>query len=117
VLILSCTNKEIKGEKEISACTWKKPHSSQALVSCNISLLYSSLLPLTSLEKSMMGTVSGGCRAVASVGLSVMSLTNLSGIVAGLAFLSSWTSSIWPTLIGEMGTGAMETEFGNVSKN
>ena len=50
-------------------------------------------------------------RVVASVRLSVMSLTNLSGIVVGLAFLSSWTSSMCPTLTGERGTGAIGIEL------
>lgn len=44
---------------------------------------------------------------VTRVGLSVMSLRNLSGIL-DLDFPSSWTSSICPILRGEMGTGAME---------
>lgn len=52
-------------------------------------------------------------KAVASAGLSVMSLINLSGIVVGFAILSSWTSSMCPTLIGGMGTGAMETIWSN----
>ena len=54
----------------------------------------------------------GGERVIAGVGLSVISRTNLSGIIFGLVFLSSWTSSMWPTLMEEMGTGAMETEVG-----
>lgn len=59
-----------------------------------------------------MGMSVGDDRAVAGSGLSVISLTNLSGIVVGLPFLSSWTSSMCPTLMGgESGTGAMETEL------
>lgn len=51
-------------------------------------------------------------RGMASrVGLSVTSRTNLSGIVFGLIFLSSWTSSM---LMGGLETGrvAMHVEFG-----
>ena len=54
----------------------------------------------------------GGERALADVDLSVMSRTNLRGIVSGLVFLSSITSSMCPTLMEEMGTEAMESEFG-----
>lgn len=57
-----------------------------------------------------MGMALGDNGAGASVGLSVLSLTNLSGIVVGLDFLSSWTSAMCPTLIGERGAGAIETE-------
>ena len=63
-------------------------------------------MSLTSLEKSMTGTSHAGDRdTVPGVGLSSVSLTNLAGILVGLDFLSSWTSTMWPTLIGEMGSG------------
>jgi len=63
----------------------------------------------------MVGMVLRDGRTVAGAGLSVTSLTNLSGIVAGLSFLSSWTSSKWPALIGAIETGDFEAEFGNMS--
>lgn len=63
-----------------------------------------------------MGMSEDETKGVAGVGLSFMSLINLSGMVLGLNFLSSCTSSICPTLIEEIGAGAiegreLETEF------
>ena len=89
--------------------TWKNPHSSQAEASFKISLWTSSEFPLESLEKSMVGmSLDSGDKVLASVGLSDISLKNLWGIVVGLFFLSSWTSSMCPTLMGEeMGAGAI----------
>lgn len=70
------------------------------------------MFPLESFEKSMVGMSLEDGIAVARVeGLSVMSRTNLSGIMVGLDILSSWTSSMCPTLTGEiLGIGAMEAE-------
>lgn len=56
-----------------------------------------------------MGMSEDEIKGVAGVGLSCMSLINLSGIMLGLNFLSSCTSSMCPTLIGEIGTGAIES--------
>ncbi|KAG7018623.1 hypothetical protein SDJN02_20493, partial [Cucurbita argyrosperma subsp. argyrosperma] len=69
-----------------------------------------------SLDKSIVGMSEDEIKAVACVGLSCMSLINLWGMVLGLNFLSSCTSSMCPTLIVEIGTGAiesgeLETEF------
>lgn len=63
-----------------------------------------------------MGRSEDEIKAVGGVGLSCTPLINLSGIVLGLNFLSSCTSSMCPTLTGELGTGAiesreLETEF------
>lgn len=69
------------------------------------------MFPLESFEKLIVGmSLEDGIGAVRLVGLSVLSLTNLSGIMVGLVFLSSWTSSMCPTLTEEIGIGAMEAE-------
>lgn len=76
--------------QELYIYTWKKPHSSQEEESFSSSEKNSSWLPFWSLEKSRTGILLAKEGLIKEkLGLSVVSLTNLSGIHEGLDFLSS----------------------------